>query len=211
MDIVEDTIRTYDKIAPEYCERTRDQKFLVWEEEYIEELLACIRESTPLVLDVGCGDGRHCAIIDENGGKAIGIDLSDSMLAESKALYPDGDFQKMDMRHLTFEYSSFDGIWSSGSIYHVTKADIRKVIEEFRRVLKPDGVAAVNFKMGTGEGLEQNPRSYAGSPRYFAYYTEQEMQTLFEDSGFRVLKSCMYPEKIFGDDIQQMWFRLEKP
>ena len=208
MDIVERTIRTYDKIASPYCEKTRDQTFLQWEEEYIEKLLSLIDAPTPRVLDVGCGDGRHCPVIEKLGGKAVGIDLSDSMLEESRKLYPDGAFRKMDQRRLLFDDDSFDGIWSSGSIYHVTKADVGKVIAGFARVLRPGGVAAVNFKLGRGEGLEQNPKSYGGSPRYFAYYAKEEMTALFESSGFTELSSCTYPEEIFGDNLQQMWFGL---
>ena len=183
MDFVRQTIRAYDSIAPEYCLKTREQKFLEWEENYIRKLLSHISKSTPLILDVGCGDGRHCAIIEENGGKAVGVDLSDSMLAEAKAYYPGGDFRKMDMREMLFDDGSFDGTWSSGSIYHVTKVDVRVVIMEFARVLRKDGVVALNFKLGKGEGLEDNPKSYGGSARYFAYYSEREVAGLFADAG----------------------------
>ena len=64
-DIVRQTIQTYDKIAPEYCKKTRQPKFLEWEENYIKKLLSFISKSTPLILDVGCGDGRHCALIEK--------------------------------------------------------------------------------------------------------------------------------------------------
>jgi ubiquinone/menaquinone biosynthesis C-methylase UbiE len=214
MDIVEQTIWTYDKIAAPYCEKTRRQEFLVHEEEYIEKLLAYISAPIPLVIDVGCGDGRHCPMIEKFGAKAIGVDLSDSMLSESRKLFPDGDFRKMDMRNLLFADGRVDAIWSSGSIYHVTKADIVKVIAEFARVLKPGGAVGLNFKLGSGEGLEQNPKSYSepaeeATPRYFAYYTKDEMASLFAASGFTELAATTFPTQIFGDDIQQMWFGLE--
>ncbi|MFQ6087882.1 MAG: class I SAM-dependent methyltransferase [Candidatus Methanofastidiosia archaeon] len=208
MDVVQQTVKTYDKIASEYCRKTRLAKFLEWEENYIRKLLIFISKSTPLILDVGCGDGRHCVLIEKNGGKIIGIDLSKSMLKEAKAYYLDGDFRKMDMRRLLFDDDFFDGIWASGCIYHVTKSDVRKVIKEFRRVLKIDGIVGLSFKLGKGEGLEDNPKSYAGSPRYFAYYTKREMKDIFKDFGFEELESCIYPEEIFGYNIQQMWFKL---
>jgi ubiquinone/menaquinone biosynthesis C-methylase UbiE len=210
MDIIQQTIETYDKIAPEYCRKTRQEKILEWEENYIKKLLSNISSETPLILDVGCGDGRHCEQIEKNGGKAIGIDLSKSMLEEAVAYYPNGDFRNMDMRELVFEDGSFDGIWSSGSIYHVTKSDVKGMIEEFRRVLKIDGVLGLNFKLGKGEGIEDNPRSYGSSPRYFAYYTKQEMTGIFKEFGFEELDSCLYPKEIFGDTIQQVWFKLQK-
>jgi len=210
MNVVRQTMETYDKIASHYCKKTRQPKFLEWEETYIQRLLSYIPQSDPVILDVGCGDGRHCVLIEKNGGKALGIDLSRGMLKEAQTYYPQGDFQHMDMCNLLFNDNTFDGIWSSGSIYHVPKSEVRKVIKEFKRVLKPTGVVAVNFKRGEGEGLEENPASYGGSPRYFAYYTRKEMISLFSKEGFDVVESCTYPEEIFGDTIQQMWFTLKE-
>ncbi|MFH1382289.1 MAG: class I SAM-dependent methyltransferase [Chloroflexota bacterium] len=210
MDAVRQTIQTYDKIASDYCTKTRQSQFLDWEEGYIKELLSFIIEPSPLVLDVGCGDGRHSRLIEKNGGKAIGIDLSRGMLEEAKHFYPHGDFREMDMRQLHFTDNFFDGIWASGSIYHVTKSDIKKVIKEFNRVIRRDGVVAVSFKLGHGEGSETDHKSYAGYPRYFAYYTVEEMRDLFDGFGFDQLESCNYPEAIYGDNNQQMWFRLNE-
>ncbi|MFX0140430.1 MAG: class I SAM-dependent methyltransferase, partial [Candidatus Hodarchaeota archaeon] len=157
MNVVEKTIQTYNKIASKYCKLTRISKFIEWEEKYIRKLISYISSSRPLILDVGCGDGRHCKIIDKNGGKAIGIDLSRSMLKEAKKYYPKGNFQLMDMRKLNFDSDFFDGIWISGCIYHIPKSEIDKLIEEFKRVLRLNGVISLNFKLGTGEGLVENP------------------------------------------------------
>ncbi len=206
MDIVERTIRAYDAIAPDYCSKTRRETLLDLEGEYIEKLISYLSAPIPLILDVGCADGRHCAIIDRLGGRSIGIDLSDSMLKEATSYFPEGDYRKMDQRRLLFGDDHFDGIWSSGSIYHVTKAGVAAVIAEFARVLKPGGVVAVNFKLGDGEGMDQRPRSYDELPRYFAYYTKGEMTSLFRASGFEELSSTTFPQRIYGDDIQQMWF-----
>jgi ubiquinone/menaquinone biosynthesis C-methylase UbiE len=210
LDVVEQTIQTYDDIASEYCKKTRNPKFLEWEEKYIKRLLYYISKSIPTILDVGCGDGRHTFIIDKNGGKAISVDLSKSMLDEAIKLYPEGDFRKMDMRALSFEDDSFEGIWVSGSIYHVPKSQIGDVIKEFRRVIKEHGVIAVNYKLGSGEGMETSPRSYSEAPRFFAYYDEKEMQDLFGGFGFDLLESLSYPEEVFGDKIKQVWFELKQ-
>lgn len=208
MNKIQKTIETYNKIAYDYCKKTRQQKFLEWEENYIIKLISYISKANPLILDVGYGDGRHCKIIENNGGKAIGIDLSFGMIKEAEKYYPNGNFKKMDMQKLQFTDNYFDGIWSSGSIYHVKKFEVKNVIKEFRRVLINNGVVAINFKLGKGEGIEENPKSYGGSPRYFAYYSKQEMKEIFEEFGFIEIESCLYPEEIFGDKILQMWFKL---
>jgi SAM-dependent methyltransferase len=206
-DVIQETVATYDTISPDYCRKTRQEKYLRWEREYIQKLLTCLDSRSPVILDVGCGDGRHCRMIDELGGRAIGIDLSTTMLEEARRYYPAGDFRRMDMRLLEFESESIDGIWSSGSIYHVPKKKVGKVLSEFRRVLKPNGVLAISFKLGNGEGLEANPKSYGGSPRYFAYYSKDEMLDLMQQWDFIELDSCLYPEEVFGDNLQQMWLQ----
>lgn len=210
MDIVKQTIETYDKIASSYCLKTRQKKYLDWEEMYIKKLLGYVDSQNPDILDVGCGDGRHCKLIDKNDGLAVGIDLSDNMLAEARNYYPGGNFLKMDMTKLEFEDNSFDGVWSSGSIYHVAKEHVRQVFSEIRRVLKNNGVIALSYKLGGGEGMESNPKSYGGSPRYFAYYAKDEMDGILQSCGFVELEARMYPEEIFGDDIIQTWWRKVK-
>ena len=210
MNEISQTIETYNKIAPSYCIKTRLKKYLDWEEQYIKKLLLYCNTKRPKVLDVGCGDGRHCLLIDKNGGKSVGIDLSKSMIAEAREYYPDGDYKVMNMTKLEFEDKTFDAIWSSGSIYHITKEDVGKVFKEFRRVLKENGVLGLNYKLGSGEGLEVNPKSYGGSPRYFAYYYMDEMDSLLAASGFAELNAQTYPEEIFGDDIIQVWLRKKK-
>lgn len=64
MDVVQQTIESYDRIASEYRRKTRQSKFLDWEEIYIKMLLSYISKTIPLILDVGCGDGRHCLLIE---------------------------------------------------------------------------------------------------------------------------------------------------
>ena len=71
-------------------------------------------------------------------------------------------------------------------------------------------ISIVSFKLGSGEGLETNPKSYGGSPRYFAYYSKAEMNDFLGQYGFSEVESCLYPEEVFDDNIQQMWLRLAK-
>lgn len=207
MNEISQTIETYNKIAPSYCIKTRLKKYLDWEEQYIQKLLSYCTDKNPKILDVGCGDGRHCLLFDKNGGLSTGVDLSENMIDVARQYYPDGDFEIMNMLNIKFEHNSFDGIWSSGSIYHVTKKDVEKVFGQFHRVLKKNGILGISYKLGGGEGLEANPKSYGGSPRYFAYYSKNEMDRLLADSGFTELDARMYPEEIFGDNIIQVWLR----
>jgi len=74
-----------------------------------------------------------------------------------------------------------------------------------RRVLKPSGVFSFNFRVGTGEQLEENPRSYGGKPRFYAYYAVEEMRGLVAQAELKVSGVEPYPKAILAERIVQMW------
>jgi ubiquinone/menaquinone biosynthesis C-methylase UbiE len=127
------------------------------------------------------------------------------MLVEAKKAFPGIDFVQMDMRSLLFPDNSFAGVWANGCIYHIQKKDIRLVLAEVKRVLKPSGVFSFNFKLGNGEKMEQNPKSYGGKPRFYSYYETEEMKALIGESVLRMIESGPYPEEIFGEKITHVW------
>jgi hypothetical protein len=73
------------------------------------------------------------------------------------------------------------------------------------RVLRPLGVFSWNWKAGTVEGLDDEPGSFGGDPRYYACYRRREMKALLCRTGFRAiaLESC--PGKVFGEKIVLFW------
>lgn len=127
------------------------------------------------------------------------------MLSEARKACPSIDYVLMDMRSLGFNHECFDGIWANGCIYHVPKSQVCDVMFEVRRVLKPKGIISFNFKVGEGEQLETNPRSYGGKPRFYAYYGIDEIGTILTKVDFEVLEIQQYPQEVFEERIAQMW------
>ena len=111
----------------------------------------------------------------------------------------------MDMRDLQFPDELFDGVWANGCVYHIPKTDLFPLLKEILRVLKSSGALSFNFKIGEGEQLEKNPRSFQGGPRFYAYYTIDEMENSLNTVGFEVLGKKLYPAQIFNEDIAQIW------
>ena len=79
------------------------------------------------------------------------------------------------------------------------------MFEEVIRVLRPSGVFSFNFKAGAGEGLEDEPRSFAGGPRYYAYYRRGEMKALLRRAGFCAPVLESYPGRVLGEETVQVW------
>lgn len=205
-DEVRTTIESYDRIASKYCQHTLRDEFRRVEEEFLDCFLAHIAREAPLIADVGCGDGRDSGYLIGRGARVLLVDLSREMLAVAATKVPPGTHLNMDVRSLALLDGYLDGLWASGILYHLPKRELPTALAEMHRVIKPGGVFSFNFKTGEGEGMEDNPRSYPGAPRYYAYYGPEEMKGLLAGL-FEVIEEEFYPVKIFGDTILQLWCR----
>jgi ubiquinone/menaquinone biosynthesis C-methylase UbiE len=101
------------------------------------------------VLEVGVGTGRdHARMVaqvgggDDSRGLVVGIDLSPVMLrvTQTRARSP---LCLADARQLPFADASFDRLFCAYVLDLLPARDLTIVLREFRRVLKPDGRAAL--------------------------------------------------------------------
>lgn len=89
------------------------------------------------ILDAGCGKGRFSKILRTKGAVATGLDLSDKLLAEAKALYKDIEFVKGSVSKIPFSDNSFDCVFCIEVLEHLPNT--QKAIEEMIRVCKKSG------------------------------------------------------------------------
>ena len=101
------------------------------------------------VLDLGCGEGRHCHGLHMLGGvEVVGVDLDEPSLEKARAgletlppRRPDDptktSFSVADATALPFPDDSFDALICSEVLEHLP--DYPAAIKEMRRVLKPGG------------------------------------------------------------------------
>ena len=96
------------------------------------------------VLDAGCGVGYGTAILANAGSeRAIGVDLSAHAVADARALGgPAAEYQVADLHDLPFESGAFDVVVCFEAIEHLH--DVEVAIDEFRRVLRPDGLLLIS-------------------------------------------------------------------
>lgn len=95
------------------------------------------------ILDLGCGLGRHSILFAKNGFSVSAMDLSQEGVnhlcewAERENLQVNAT--TANMLSLPYADASFDCVFSFHVISHCDTEEIRKVISEIRRVLKPGG------------------------------------------------------------------------
>ncbi len=112
-----------------------------------------------LLLDAGCGEGRHCYGALEKGARVIGLDLDPAGLraavgglrSRARELSSMGEMLQGNTFQLPFADASFDAIICSEVMEHVH--DYRAAAAELARVTRPGGRVAVTIPTATSEHL----------------------------------------------------------
>lgn len=142
-----DTRSSYDTDATGYAEKVRG---LLGGSPYLRASLALFAELVHgagggPVADVGCGPGYVTGFLHDAGVDAFGIDLSSEMIAIARRDYPDRRFEVGTMTDLDLADDSVVGLVAFWSVIHVPDHAMPGVFEQFRRVLRPQGLLLVGF------------------------------------------------------------------
>lgn len=103
-----------------------------------EPMLARVTQYAPkTALDVGCGEGRFCRMLVEQGIDATGLDPTEKLLCAAQQRDPDGSYVKGMAEALPFEDASYDLVISYLSLIDIE--GFEAAITEMARVLNPGG------------------------------------------------------------------------
>ncbi|NHJ48899.1 MAG: class I SAM-dependent methyltransferase [Asgard group archaeon] len=151
------------------------------------------------ILDCGAGGNTPpLGLFYERGFETHGIDISEEQIKLAEKFSQENKMElniiKGDIRDIPFENESFEFVLSYNTIFHLTKKDIKKSIDEAKRVLKKNGLFFVNFMTPEdkyfGEGKQISKGEFElvndeGVKRYRAFFELEEVKEYFD--GFEIL------------------------
>lgn len=88
-------------------------------------------------LDLGCGEGRFCRLLQDQGIATVGIDPTAALIEHARRLDPGGDYRLGRAESLDIPDASVDLVVSYLSLIDIP--DLPAAVGEVRRVLRPGG------------------------------------------------------------------------
>jgi SAM-dependent methyltransferase len=165
-----------------------------------------------VILDAGCGNGRHSLPLARAGFRVVGLDRSRPLLAAARraaggATWP--YFMRDSYTRLPLKSAAFDAVlWLGTSLGYLGDGGDRVALGEFRRVLAPGGRLVIETLHRDALGVtliqhEERPLPGGGTlcfDRRFdrlrrVMYEEQR----FEDGG-RADQARAYELRVYGED-----------
>lgn len=133
------------------------------------------QEGKTRLLEIGAGPGIDGKFFQDHGLTVTCTDLSPEMvrLCRVKGL----DAHVMDFLNLDFPHAHFDAVFALNCLLHVPKADLPRVLQAIRRVLKPGGLMFMAVYGGFDQEDVWQDDNHEPK-RFFAFYTDEQIQAV---------------------------------
>lgn len=150
------TLDYYNKNANQFVQDTLLVDFTDTQDRFLRKL-----KDDAYILDFGCGSGRDTKYFLDKGYRVDATDGSGELCKIAN------EYTGIEVKNMLFseldEYEKYDGIWACSSILHLSKSELKPVLQKMATALKPDGVVYTSFKYSDYEGVRNG--------RYFTDFT----------------------------------------
>lgn len=150
------------------------------------------------VLDIACGEGYGSNILSDNAAHVIAIDIDATTIEKASIKYKKENisFKKGVIENIACEDKSVDVIVCFETIEHVS--DHNKVISEFKRVLKTDGLLVIS----TPDKLIYGKKTNSGNSFHKKELYENEFKKLISENfhSFAFYKQKSFPGSIIQSE-----------
>ncbi len=183
-DAIEKANKRWDNVHSHY--ERKQIKYDDWLDLFERAISKC---KTPII-DLGCGSGNDTLYLIEKGKEVIPCDYSQNAIKNIQNNFPEVDrVECFDMtKGLPFENNFTDIIISDLSLHYFTEEKTFEILEEIKRVLKPNGIlifrvnSVRDVNHGAGEGIEIEPHLYETEDgRFKRFFDADDIRRFFSD------------------------------
>lgn len=172
-------------------------------------------------MDLGCGTGVLCRILQNAGIKAAGMDFSDGMIAIARQDSPEISYEVADMVTYCPE-AQFDLVTCTGdALNHIRSIrDVQKIFQNVYRYTSPGGYFIFDIlneqEVSTSEPFEMD---FTDKIRVWFQMTRPEEDQVnlkvrvYEDGNLQFeenIRETVHDPKVVCDLLKQAGFRVEK-
>lgn len=153
-DIRQVAIEHHHRMAPEFeawydaLEKDRFANAFTYGRAKLDRMVDDIFASLPkgaAVLDIGCGTGEHLKRAQRHGLKPLGVEPAAAMIESARHNIPDAELHQGVATDLPIDDARVDAVLMVEVLRYLDRSDIRKALEEARRVLRPGGILFVTL------------------------------------------------------------------
>jgi SAM-dependent methyltransferase len=172
------------------AEKDRSAPEIIWATALYEFLRQCNASSLDRrVLDCGAGGSEPpLSLFYQYGYETYGVEIATHALDQASQFCRDEGMPlqifRGDMRRIPFASESFSFVYSFNAIFFMTKPDVARAMREIERVLRPEGLAYVNFVSvedpDKGPFCETAPARLLLKSERFAQHEDNEADAYFE-------------------------------
>lgn len=161
--------------------------------EYAAKIINKFQQNKKItILDAACGLGYGSKILQtKTRSDVIGIDLDLTLVKYLTKVKKNNKikFLQSDIKSLPFSDQSIDYIVCFETIEHLKKTDGIKVIEEFKRVLKKDGIIIISSPNAVITKLIHKIFPKYNNPFHLHEYQPSELKELFKKNNLQIIDS----------------------
>ena len=172
----EQTIQSYEEHIKEYIDGT-PQAVEGVVKEWLDEAIMGLPKNAH-ILELGSAFGRDAAYLHDLG---YNVECTDATQAFVDLLNKKG-FKARRLNAITDDLGGpYDFVLANAVLLHFTREETKQVLQKVFEALRPGGTFAFTLKQGEGEKWSEDK---LGAPRYFCFWTKEQIRQLIEAAGF---------------------------
>ena len=189
-----DIKKFYDSVAQETWDAWSNNNTLL---PTIREFITLLPKH-PRILDLGCGPGHESKRLYLDGANVVGIDFSTESVKVARTNISECTFYEQDFFSIDESLGLFDGIFSSGSLIHISTEKIKILLPKLTAILKPDRYFLAILQMGNKNFIHYPRVGKAKMKRVVYRFSEEEIIACFKSAGL-----SLFREAILASELKQ--------